>query len=123
KPVPWKVKVMTGGAPPPPGVFAKMEELGFYVTHAYGLDIKDPVTMKSVPADAKTIGEIMFRGNNVMKGYLNDLKGTKNAFKDGWYKTGDLGVKYPDGYIEVKDRSKDIIISGEENYVSTKCDL
>jgi acyl-CoA synthetase (AMP-forming)/AMP-acid ligase II len=160
KPVPWKVQVMTGGAPPPPAVFAKMEELGFYVTHAYGmtetygpasictwkpewsslpqdaqaklkarqgvlhigmagLDIKDPVTMKSVPADAKTIGEIMFRGNNVMKGYLNDLKGTEDAFKDGWYKTGDLGVKHPDGYIEVKDRSKDIIIAGEENYIST----
>ena len=77
--------------------------------------MKDPHTMKSVPADAKTMGEVMFRGNTVMNGYLKDLKATQEAFKGGWFWTGDLGVKHPDGYIELKDRSKDIIISGGEN--------
>jgi acyl-CoA synthetase (AMP-forming)/AMP-acid ligase II len=80
-----------------------------------GLDIKDPVTMKSVPADAKTMGEVMFRGNTVMSGYLKDSKATQDAFKGGWFRTGDLGVKHSNGYIELKDRSKDIIISGGEN--------
>lgn len=79
------------------------------------VDIKDPVTMKSVPADAKTMGEVMLRGNTVMNGYLRDLKATQEAFKDGWFHSGDLGVIHPDGYIELKDRSKDIIISGGEN--------
>ncbi|WJX54775.1 putative acyl-activating enzyme 1, peroxisomal [Trifolium repens] len=156
KPLPGKVAVMTGGAPPPPAVFFRMEELGFNVTHSYGLtetygpgsictwkpewgslsqeeqaklkalqgvqhvgmeglDIKDPVTMKSVPADAKTMGEVMFRGNTVMSGYLKDSKATQDAFKGGWFRTGDLGVKHSNGYIELKDRSKDIIISGGEN--------
>nr|DAD36497.1 TPA_asm: hypothetical protein HUJ06_007138 [Nelumbo nucifera] len=156
KTLPHKVEVMTGGAPPPPEILFKMEELGFGVTHSYGLtetygpgtvctwkpewdalpaheqakiksrqglqhhgmeevEIKDPVTMKSVPADAKAIGEVMFRGNVVMNGYLKDLKATQEAFKGGWFHTGDLGVKHPDGYIELKDRSKDIIISGGEN--------
>ncbi|OIV92629.1 hypothetical protein TanjilG_17980 [Lupinus angustifolius] len=159
KPLPGKVSVMTGGAPPPPEVLFRMEELGFNVIHSYGLtetygpgtvctwkpewddlprdaqakvkarqgvhhlgldgiDIKDPVTMKSVPADAKTIGEVMFRGNTVMNGYLKDLKATQDAFKGGWFRSGDLGVKHPDGYIELKDRSKDIIISGGENISS-----
>ncbi|XP_019174500.1 PREDICTED: probable acyl-activating enzyme 1, peroxisomal isoform X2 [Ipomoea nil] len=76
------------------------------------VDVKDPETMKSVPPDAKTIGEVMFRGNTVMNGYLKDSKATEDAFKGGWFRTGDLGVKHPDGYIEVKDRSKDIIVSG-----------
>ncbi|KNA17303.1 hypothetical protein SOVF_081310 [Spinacia oleracea] len=79
------------------------------------VDIKDPGTMKSVPADGKTMGEVMIRGNTVMNGYLRDQKATEEAFKDGWFHSGDLGVKYPDGYIELKDRSKDIIISGGEN--------
>uniref|UniRef100_A0A2P2PLA1 Uncharacterized protein MANES_05G134100 n=1 Tax=Rhizophora mucronata TaxID=61149 RepID=A0A2P2PLA1_RHIMU len=79
------------------------------------VDIKDPITMKSVPADAKTMGEVMFRGNTVMNGYLKDLKATKDAFSGGWFRSGDLGVRHPDGYIELKDRSKDIIISGGEN--------
>ncbi|OVA11980.1 AMP-dependent synthetase/ligase [Macleaya cordata] len=159
KPLPFKVGVITGGAAPPPEVLFKVEELGFIVTHAYGMtetygagtictwkpewdslppheraklksrhglqhlimeevDIKDPVTMKSVPADAKTIGEAMFRGNTVMSGYFKDLKATEEAFKGGWFRTGDLGVKHPDGYIEIKDRSNDNIISGGEN-VST----
>ncbi|KAK3038836.1 hypothetical protein RJ639_028558 [Escallonia herrerae] len=156
RPLPAKVAVMTGGAPPPPQVLFNMKELGFDVTHSYGLtetygpgtvctwkpewnslppdtqakiksrqgihhlgleelDIKDPATMKSVPADAKTMGEVMFRGNTIMSGYLRDLKATQDAFKGGWFRSGDLGVKHPDGYIELKDRLKDIIISGGEN--------
>nr|UPT51118.1 acyl-activating enzyme 7 [Pogostemon cablin] len=79
------------------------------------IDVKDPETMRSVPNDAKTIGEVMFRGNTVMNGYLNDIKATQEAFKGGWFRSGDLGVKHPDGYVELKDRSKDIIISGGEN--------
>ncbi|KAF5943182.1 hypothetical protein HYC85_020824 [Camellia sinensis] len=159
QPIPGKVVVMTGGAPPPPQVLFKMEELGFGVTHAYGLtetygpgtvctwkpewnslspeaqakiksrqglhhlgmeevDIKDPNTMKSVPPDATTMGEVMFRGNTIMNGYLKDSKATEEAFKGGWFRSGDLGVKHPDGYIELKDRSKDIIISGGENISS-----
>ncbi|KAF8377712.1 hypothetical protein HHK36_031096 [Tetracentron sinense] len=156
RPLPFKVEVMTGGAPPPSQVLFKMEELGFNVTHSYGLtetygpgtvctwkpewdslppnerakiksrqglhhlgmeevDIKDPVTMKSVPPDAKTMGEVMFRGNTVMNGYLKDFKATEEAFRGGWFRSGDLGIKHPNGYIELKDRSKDIIISGGEN--------
>ncbi|KAL3814666.1 hypothetical protein ACJIZ3_015934 [Penstemon smallii] len=155
-PLPGKVAVMTGGAPPPPKVIFKMEELGFNVTHSYGLtetygpgtvctwkpewnslppnerakikarqglnhlgmeetDVKDPSTMQSVPKDGKTMGEVMFRGNTVMNGYLKDLGATEDAFKGGWFRSGDLGVKHHDGYIELKDRSKDIIISGGEN--------
>ncbi|KAJ4702269.1 putative AMP dependent ligase [Melia azedarach] len=79
------------------------------------VDIKDPVTMASVPWDGKTIGEVMFRGNTVMNGYLNNSKATEEAFTGGWFHSGDLGVRHPDGYIELKDRSKDIIISGGEN--------
>ncbi|KAM4118578.1 hypothetical protein ACB094_02G214000 [Castanea mollissima] len=156
KPLPHKVEVMTGGSPPPPQILSKMEELGFGVSHLYGLtetygpgtsciwkpewdslpldkryklkarqgvqhpgleevDVKDPVTMASVPADGKTMGEIMFRGNTVMSGYLKDLKATEEAFSGGWFRSGDLAVKHPDNYIEVKDRSKDVIISGGEN--------
>ncbi|KAJ8568159.1 hypothetical protein K7X08_020881 [Anisodus acutangulus] len=159
RPLPRKVAVMTGGAPPPPQVLFMMEELGFGVTHSYGLtetygpgtvctwkpewnslspdeqakikarqglhhigmeevDVKDPATMKSISPDAKTMGEVMFRGNTVMNGYLKNLKATEDAFKGGWFRSGDLAVKHPDGYIELKDRSKDIIISGGEN-VST----
>lgn len=82
------------------------------------VDIKDPLTMNSVPNDGKTIGEIMFRGNTVMSGYLDNLEATEEAFRDGWFRSGDLAVKHPDGYIEVKDRLKDIIISGGENISS-----
>ncbi|KAM1202084.1 hypothetical protein TB2_017858 [Malus domestica] len=80
-----------------------------------GVDVKDPVTMESVPADGKTMGEIMFRGNTVMSGYLKDLKATEESFRGGWFRSGDLAVKHPDNYIEMKDRLKDIIISGGEN--------
>ncbi len=83
-----------------------------------GLDVLDPDTMEPVPADGETIGEIMFRGNVVMKGYLKNKKTTKKDFKGGWFHSGDLAVKHPDNYIEVKDRSKDIIISGGENISS-----
>jgi fatty-acyl-CoA synthase len=83
-----------------------------------GLAVLNPKTMKPVPADGKTIGEVMMRGNIVMRGYLKNAKATDDAFKGGWFHTGDLGVLYPDGYIQLKDRSKDIIISGGENISS-----
>ncbi|KAH9607440.1 hypothetical protein KSS87_000643 [Heliosperma pusillum] len=161
RPLPHKVRLLTGGSPPPPQIFLKMEELGFEVGHLYGLtetygpatycvwkpewdslpphekarfksrqgvqhiglenlDVKDPVTMESVPFDGKTIGEIMFRGNTVMSGYLKDLNATKEAFKGGWFHSGDLAVRHPDGYIEIKDRLKDVIISGGENISSVE---
>ena len=82
------------------------------------LDVLDPETMQPVPADGQTLGEVMFRGNVVMKGYLKNPKGTAKAFEGGWFHSGDLGVKYPDGYVQLKDRSKDIIISGGENISS-----
>ncbi|CAN4083558.1 unnamed protein product [Withania somnifera] len=79
------------------------------------VDVIDPLTLEKVPEDGKTIGEIVFRGNTVISGYLKDLEATEEAFKGGWFHSGDLAVKHPDGYIEVKDRLKDIIISGGEN--------
>ncbi|KAI3818075.1 hypothetical protein L1987_11877 [Smallanthus sonchifolius] len=156
KKLPHRVEIMTAGAPPPPTVISKIEELGFRVSHAYGLtetyglgtwclwkpewdqlsveergklkarqgvkhfgiedvDVKDPVTMESVKCDGKSIGEIMLRGNTVMSGYLKDPGATEEAFAGGWFRSGDLGVKHEDGYIEVKDRLKDIVISGGEN--------
>ncbi|KAL0702685.1 hypothetical protein Bca4012_058807 [Brassica carinata] len=156
KPLPHRVEIMTGGSPPMPQVLAKMEELGFNVSHLYGLtetygpgthcvwkpewdslsleertklkarqgvqhlgleglEVKDPVTMESVPDDGVTMGEVMFRGNTVMSGYFKDLEATRKAFEGGWFHSGDLAVKHPDGYIEVKDRLKDVIISGGEN--------
>jgi fatty-acyl-CoA synthase len=80
--------------------------------------VLDPETMKPVPWDGETMGEIMFRGNITMKGYLKNSKATRDAFAGGWFHTGDLAVQYPDGYIKIKDRSKDIIISGGENISS-----
>jgi fatty-acyl-CoA synthase len=80
-----------------------------------GLMVADPQTLQPVPSDGKTIGEVFMRGNIVMKGYLKNPKATKAAFAGGWFHTGDLGVMHPNGYIELKDRSKDIIISGGEN--------
>uniref|UniRef100_A0A3B6PHR6 4-coumarate--CoA ligase n=1 Tax=Triticum aestivum TaxID=4565 RepID=A0A3B6PHR6_WHEAT len=151
-----KVAVMTGGAPPPPAVLFRMEELGFLVIHSYGLtetygpatvctwkpewdalpaderaaiksrqglhhlglevDVKDPATMRSVPADGATMGEVMFRGNTVMSGYYKDAAATAEALAGGWFRSGDLAVRVPgDGYVKIRDRSKDIIISGGEN--------
>jgi fatty-acyl-CoA synthase len=78
----------------------------------------DPAGMETVPADGDTLGEVMFRGNIVMKGYLKNKKATDEAFAGGWFHSGDLGVLHPDGYIQLKDRSKDIIISGGENISS-----
>jgi len=80
-----------------------------------GLAVMDPTTMKEMPRDGATMGEVMIRGNLVMKGYLKNPKATKDAFEGGWFHSGDLGVMHPDGYIELRDRSKDIIISGGEN--------
>ncbi len=82
------------------------------------LSVRDPETMEAVPADGQTIGEVMFRGNIVMKGYLKNPSATAEAFDGGWFHSGDLGVMHPDGYIQLKDRSKDIIISGGENISS-----
>jgi fatty-acyl-CoA synthase len=82
------------------------------------LSVMDPQTMEPVPADGRTIGEVMFRGNVVMKGYLKNPTATKEAFLGGWFHSGDLGVTYEDGYVQLKDRSKDIIISGGENISS-----
>jgi len=154
-----QVKVMTAGAAPPASVIQGMEELGFQVTHVYGLTetygpsvvcawhdewndnsreqkarlksrqgvrapmldglmVGDPETMVPVPKDGQTIGEIFMRGNLVMKGYLKNPATTDEAFRGGWFHSGDLAVWHPDGYVEIKDRSKDIIISGGENISS-----
>ena len=83
-----------------------------------GVTIMDPETMKEVPRDGKTIGEIMIRGNIVMKGYFKDKDATEKAMKGGWFHSGDLAVMHPDGYVKIQDRSKDIIISGGENISS-----
>jgi len=88
-----------------------------YITVA-GLQVIDPATGVTLPADGTSMGEIVTRGNTVMKGYLKSPAATDEAFRNGWFHTGDLGVTHPDGYIEVKDRSKDIIISGGENISS-----
>lgn len=84
------------------------------------LDVVNTVDMVPVPADGTTAGEIVMRGNGVMKGYLKNPKANAEAFANGWFHSGDLGVKHPDGYIEIKDRSKDIIISGGENISSVE---
>ncbi|SET61233.1 acyl-CoA synthetase [Oceanicella actignis] len=82
------------------------------------LEVLDPETMKPVPADGQTMGEVCFRGNVVMKGYFKNPEATAKAFRGGWFWSGDLAVRHPDGYIQLKDRSKDIIISGGENISS-----
>lgn len=83
-----------------------------------GVTVRDPETMEPVPDDAETIGEIMFQGNIVMKGYLKNADATDEAFAGGWFHSGDLAVMHPDGYLQIRDRSKDIIISGGENISS-----
>jgi fatty-acyl-CoA synthase len=154
-----RVEVATGGAAPPSAVIEAMEQMGFRVTHLYGLTesygpatlcapqpdwhdmplperalkmarqgvalptlaelrVADPQTAKSVPRDGATMGEVMLRGNTIMKGYLRNPQATAAAFAHGWYHTGDLAVWHADGYIEIKDRSKDIIITGGENVSS-----
>jgi fatty-acyl-CoA synthase len=154
------VQVATGGAPPSPAILRRMGELGFDVTHLYGLtetfgpvmicdwrpewnalDAAGQATLKArqgvgnmiscavrvvtgdgadVPRDGESVGEIALRGNNVMLGYLHDADATAAAIPDGWFRTGDLGVIHPDGYVELRDRSKDVIISGGENIASVE---
>ncbi|WP_240746631.1 AMP-binding protein [Cryptosporangium phraense] len=154
------VRVAVGGAPPSPAILRRMDELGFDVTHLYGLtetygpamicdwrpewsflDVDEQAKLKSrqgvgnmiscavrvldpegrdVPADGATTGQIALRGNNVMLGYLDDPAATAAAAPDGWFRTGDLGVVHPDGYVELRDRSKDVIISGGENIASVE---
>ncbi len=157
--VPAGVKAMVAGAAPPASMIEGMEQMGFDLTHVYGLTevygpatvcakhaawdaldigerarlnarqgvryhlqraamVLNPDTMEPVPHDGETMGEIMFRGNIAMKGYLKNPKATEEAFRGGWFHSGDLAVQYPDGYIKIKDRSKDIIISGGENISS-----
>lgn len=84
------------------------------------IDVKNTKTQESVPRDGKTMGEIVIKGSSIMKGYLKNPKATSEAFKHGWLNTGDIGVIHPDGHIEIKDRSKDIIISGGENITSVE---
>jgi fatty-acyl-CoA synthase len=83
-----------------------------------GVTVMDPASMTRVPADGETMGEIMFRGNVTMKGYLKNPRATEEAFRGGWFHSGDLAVLQPDGYVKIKDRSKDVIISGGENISS-----
>ncbi|BCG96381.1 acyl-CoA synthetase [Mesorhizobium sp. 131-2-1] len=97
---------------------AKKARQGVRYAALEGLTVMDAETMTETPADGETIGEVMFRGNIVMKGYLKNRKATDEAFAGGWFHSGDLGVMHPDGYIQLKDRSKDIIISGGENISS-----
>jgi fatty-acyl-CoA synthase len=103
---------------PPDERLAKRARQGVRYVSLEGLDVMDPETMTQVEADGETLGEVMFRGNIVMKGYLKNKKATDEAFAGGWFHSGDLGVLHPDGYIQLKDRSKDIIISGGENISS-----
>ncbi len=154
-----KVRGMVAGAAPPAAMIEGMAQLGFDITHVYGLTevygpasvavkreswgqqdlseqtrlngrqgvrymlqegmtVMDPVSLTLTPADGQTMGEIMFRGNIVMKGYLKNPVATAKAFEGGWFHTGDLAVMEPDRYVKIKDRSKDIIISGGENISS-----
>ncbi|KAJ0784976.1 putative acid--thiol ligase [Helianthus annuus] len=105
----------------PPETQAKLNaRQGVPYTTLEHLDVVDTQTMKPVPPNGTTVGEIVFRGNVVMKGYLKNPKANSEAFAHGWFHSGDLAVKHPDGYIEIKDRSKDIIISGGENISSVE---
>ena len=157
--VPRGVRGMVAGAAPPAAMIEGMAQIGFDITHVYGLTevygpaagavkrdawaqadvseqarlngrqgvryelqegmtVMDPETMQEVAADGQTMGEIMFRGNIVMKGYLKNPSATQKAFEGGWFHTGDLAVMEPDRYVKIRDRSKDIIISGGENISS-----
>jgi 3-(methylthio)propionyl---CoA ligase len=102
----------------PPDQAAKKARQGVRYPVLEALDVLHPETMEPVPRDGETLGEVMFRGNVVMKGYLKNKAATEKAFAGGWFHSGDLGVVHPDGYVQLKDRSKDIIISGGENISS-----
>jgi fatty-acyl-CoA synthase len=97
---------------------ARMARQGVRYTTLEDVIVADPGTLQAVPDDAATVGEILLRGNTVMKGYLRNPEATSEALRGGWFHTGDLAVRHPDGYIEIKDRAKDIIISGGENISS-----
>jgi fatty-acyl-CoA synthase len=97
---------------------AKMARQGVAYPTLAGQRVVDPATMADIPADGASLGELVLRSNTVMKGYLKNQAATEEAFAGGWFHTGDLAVKHPDGYVEIKDRSKDIIISGGENISS-----
>ena len=99
---------------------AKIARQGFASLAQEAMRVLDPATMQEVPHDGETVGEIMFRGNIVMKGYLKNAKATAEAFSGGWFHTGDLAVVEPDGYVRIRDRSKDVIISGGENISSVE---
>jgi len=103
---------------PPAEQAQRMARQGVRYLALEDLAVLDPETMRPVPADGATLGEVMMRGNVVMKGYLKDGEATERAFAGGWFRTGDLAVTHPDGYIQLKDRAKDIIISGGENISS-----
>jgi fatty-acyl-CoA synthase len=111
----WKDE-WSGLDPAEQAVLKSRQGVRYHVLDA--LDVMDPETLEPVPADSETMGEVMFRGNVVMKGYLKNRKATDAAFAGGWFHSGDLGVKHPDGYVQLRDRSKDIIISGGENISS-----
>jgi fatty-acyl-CoA synthase len=111
----WHAAWNTKPAPEQAGLMARQ---GVRYIALESLAVMDPDTMTTLPADGTTMGEVMMRGNVVMKGYLKDPEATRKAFEGGWFHTGDLAVTYPDGYIQLKDRSKDIIISGGENISS-----
>jgi len=155
------VEVFTAGAPPTPATLAKIEPMGFNITHVYGLTetygpatectwhekwddlegdaraaqkarqgvampfmehvtVMDPKTMDQVPMDGGHQGEIMFRGNGVMKGYLKNPRATREHFAGGYFHSGDLALQHPDTYLQIADRAKDIIISGGENVSSVE---
>jgi fatty-acyl-CoA synthase len=101
-----------------PAQAAKKARQGVRYLPLESLDVLDPETMRPVPRDGESMGEVMFRGNVVMKGYLKNKSATEKSLAGGWFHSGDLGVIHPDGYIQLKDRSKDIIISGGENISS-----
>ena len=103
---------------PPEGRAALMARQGVGYPTLERVTVADPATLAPVPRDGRTMGEILIRGNTVMKGYLENPRATEEAFRGGWFHSGDLAVWHPDGYIEIKDRSKDIIISGGENISS-----
>jgi fatty-acyl-CoA synthase len=153
------IEVVTGGAAPPSAVLAKMEEMGFNVSHLYGMtesygpsticafqeewktlplqeraqklsrqglpivthsaaDVIDQKTGEPLPADGESLGELVMRANTIMRGYFKNQAASDDALRGGWLHSGDLAVKHPDGYLEIKDRAKDIIISGGENIAS-----